>query len=389
MPEITEKEKEKARKSTEEYQRTVDVQVDTVSAESAGRTGAYFQSGKRSITVNHIKGNTKWNEWSESDNVLAHEQKHRDDYLRGIFAYPVSAELEYKRRMHAEIAANIASLVELRQKYIETGDISVFDAEQKRFSFYKEAIEKVEIDPNSPYIEDFDKEMSLIVNGTQKVWEEKFAARYSKAHLSKAMFNGDDGKYAAYWNENYKNSLEIAYNIGGVDFTKYMKKDVEIPKDILPILENLGDSSDNNRWDTDKVKNEPTDPVNTQAPEYREWKNEDGSRVSPVQHRKILDMTKPIIKQPTRSRAKEQSNNTATKMKSDAANSKMSTQNKTKPSLDKTGVKNAMIKDAANARKVAAQRKNIGRVAHTPLRKQIEAPSQMQLFKKLRHKVFE
>ncbi|MBO6289641.1 MAG: hypothetical protein J6N45_04880 [Alphaproteobacteria bacterium] len=214
--------------------RVIDFVVDTVSVDKADNTGGYFSPDRNSITVNYIPGKNKWNEWTESENVAIHEQKHRDNATQGMGAYAVSPEQAYKRNMHNEISANIASLIALRQRYLETGDLSLFDKrEGGRFAFYKEAIEKGEINPNSPYQEDFDKEMHLIVNGTQKMWMKNFAETdlYIDCGLGDMTYYGDyEGKYAAYWDENYRNAMKIAYNIGGVDFTKYMDKDVEIPE---------------------------------------------------------------------------------------------------------------------------------------------------------------
>lgn len=215
-------------------ERVIDFVVDTVSVDKADNTGGYFSPSHNGITVNYIPGDNEWNEWTESENVAIHEQKHRDNAMQGMYAYAVSPEQAYKREMHDEISANIASLIALRQRYLETGDISIFDkVENGRFAFYKEAIEKGEIKPNSPYQEDFDKEMRLIVNGTQKMWVEDFAVTdsYIDSGLGDMTYYGDyEGKYAAYWDENYRNAMKIAYNIGGVDFTKYMDKDVEIPE---------------------------------------------------------------------------------------------------------------------------------------------------------------
>lgn len=231
------------RKAYEAVMRKIDFQVDTVSVENANNTGGYFTRGRNAITVNYIPGNTKWNEWTESENVAIHEQKHRDNASQGFYAYAVSPEQAYKREMHDEISANMASLIALRQRYLETGDLTLFDrVENGRFAFYKQAIEKGEIKPNSPYQEDFDKEMRLIVNGTQKMWIENFGnGSYIENGTYHYLAEGDfEGKYAAYWDENYQNALKIAYNIGGVDFTKYIDKDVEMPENAnTEIMKNL------------------------------------------------------------------------------------------------------------------------------------------------------
>lgn len=214
--------------------RNIDFQVDTVSVERANNTGAYQNHETNSITSNFIKENNEWNEWAQGDNILIHEQKHRDNNNQGLFEYPVSPEQAYKLEMYDEISANMASLLLLRQKYLETGDISIFDkTEQGRFSFYKEAIEKGEINPRSNTKEDFDKEMRLIANGTKDMWMQEFAETelYRDCGASSAVSYGDmTGKYAQYYDQNYERGKKIALTIGGVDFTQYLDNDVEIPE---------------------------------------------------------------------------------------------------------------------------------------------------------------
>ena len=225
---MTEEEMEEARRRGEEYKRTVDCVVDTISVKDGRSDGANYDPGNNTIRVNY------WKErgYGQTDNgTLAHEQKHRDNQMQGMHAYPVSAEQAYKLNMHDEISAMMCDLIVKRQEYLETGDISVFNS--SFFGFYKEAIEKGEIHPNSDDPAEFEKEMRLIVNGTQKMWQERWAVTdmYVDTGVGYAVCYGDhEGKYAAYWDENYQNALKIAYNIGGVDFTKYMDKDVEIPE---------------------------------------------------------------------------------------------------------------------------------------------------------------
>ena len=236
--------------------RNIDFQVDTVSVERANDTGAYQNHETNSITSNFIKENNEWNEWAQGDNILIHEQKHRDNNNQGLFEYPVSPEQAYKLEMYDEISANMASLLLLRQKYLETGDISIFDkTEQGRFSFYKEAIEKGEINPRSNTKEDFDKEMRLIANGTKDMWMQEFAETelYRDCGASSAVSYGDmTGKYAQYYDQNYERGKKIALTIGGVDFTQYLDNDVEIPEAGRKKIENLPYISNTN---ADNLKN--------------------------------------------------------------------------------------------------------------------------------------
>lgn len=334
---MTEEEPKKARKAVEEKMRTVDMQVDTVSIEKAAGLLAYYQQGfeglgiklGNTITVNYVQGNEKRNDFAESESILIHEQKHRDNYLQGMYAYPMSMEQFYKCNMHDEISANICSLVALRKKYLETGDISVFD-ENNNFAFYKEALKNGEINPNSSYKEDFDKEMRLIVSGTQKMWMRDYAEAYTEQNGIVALKYYDySDKSAAYWDTNYQRSLKIAYNIGGVDFTKYIDKDVEIPlefeeikKEYQNVYKELREAFQDER--KENIKNKPeylgsqqTNPIFAHAPQYRKWENKDGHRVSPVQYWQIPDLTKPIIKQPAQSYNKDKTT-VKTQMKQDA-----------------------------------------------------------------------
>ena len=234
--------------------RNINFQVDTVPRNRGA--GGYFTSWKNTITINYKPDDTAFNNWSQSDTVLIHEQKHRDNAANGLYAYALSPEQAYKMNMHDEISANMASLLLLRQRYIETGDISIFEKEENgRFSFYADAIKEGKINPNSPYQEDFDKDMSLIVNGTRKMWQEQFGEMYNVQSMSSAQCSSDrSGKYAEYYDENYQRGMKVAYNIGGVDFTKYMDGDVEISERERLGLEQLAVDADKKVSNQDLAK---------------------------------------------------------------------------------------------------------------------------------------
>lgn len=222
----------KARLDADDKMRTIDFQVDTLSNETT--TGGYFTPNKRTVTLNYQEGNEEFNDWSQSPTVLIHEQKHRDNYSQGMYVYALSPEQAYKVDMHDEISANMAALLYLRDEYLKTGNMAVFEQENGRFAFYTDAIKKGEINPFSSKEEDFDKEMALIANGTRDMWVRDFASTDSYLSTGKwyAQHRGEaDGKHAAFYDENYDRAKKIMYTIGGVDFTKYMDKDVDIPSD--------------------------------------------------------------------------------------------------------------------------------------------------------------
>lgn len=220
----------KARLDADDKMRTIDFQVDTLSNKTTA--GGYFTPDERTVTINYQEGNEEFNDWSQSPAVLIHEQKHRDNYSQGIYEYVLSSEQAYKVNMHDEISANMAALLYLRDEYLKTGNMAVFEQENGRFAFYADAIKKGEINPFSSKEEDFDKEMALIANGTRDMWVRDFASTDSYLSTGKwyAQHRGEaDGKHAAFYDENYDRAKKIMYTIGGVDFTKYMDKDVEIP----------------------------------------------------------------------------------------------------------------------------------------------------------------
>lgn len=290
--------------------RDIDFQVDTTSVDY--NRLAYMDPYDKTITRNYRKGEEEFNKLSQSDYVLIHEQKHRDNYNKGMYEYPVSTEMAYKLNMHDEISAHMASLIYLRQKYLETGDVSVFDqGADGCFDFYKKAIQQGKVKPGSPYQEDFDKEMRLIANGTQKMWLEKYGELYiGQMSRFSVLFDDASGAYSQYYNENYKNGRKIALNVGGVDFTRYLDKDVEIPRrqEVLTAINKVLTTTRKSPSVKERKRpNEPIHPVDKEEPYYdEEWMDMEGYRRSKVQHRRLPDLTKDVIQKPTTSYVSEQ-----------------------------------------------------------------------------------
>lgn len=212
--------------------RNIDFQVDTLT--NSNSSGAYYTPGRNTITVGHFLDDEYKTRWSGSKGTLTHEQKHRDNENQGMYAYAMSVEQVYKVCMHDEISANMAELIHWRDEYIKTGDIAVLEDNRcsSLFGFYTDAVKRGEINPFSNSEEDFDKEMSLIVNRTRDMWVKTYAStQYLEDHVTNAKYYGEeDGKHAEFYDQNYERAKKIAYTIGGVDFTKYMDKDVEVPE---------------------------------------------------------------------------------------------------------------------------------------------------------------
>ncbi len=275
-------------KIKKEPMRKIDFQVDTLSHQS--ETLAYYDLNKKTITLNFYKpktnnqntnadkdkktvapttkqppqkpkgstskpGNTdapkadneetkaqKFNDSSNGLGTILHEQKHRDSHRQGIYDAPLGAEEAYKLDMWSEISANMTTLVYMRNQYIKSGDSSIFETEENgNFKFYKDAIDKGEINPNSPYKEDFDKDMSLIVNGTKDMWVKEYADTYGLMQnpYMATQLAEENNEHAADYQKNYEKSRKIALTIGGTDFTKYLKDDVKIPDTGREVMEEI------------------------------------------------------------------------------------------------------------------------------------------------------
>ena len=225
------------KKQTKNFRmKKIDYQVDTIRVGKWAKTasGGYYRPDTGTITLNYLEDNETLRHKAQDnrETILYHEQKHRSNANKGFRSEDISVSPKqyYKLCMADEISANMAELVYLREKYIQTGDINLFDKSGKKFSFYKEAVQKGEINPLSSDPKDFEKDMSLIMNGTQKMWMDEFAEVYSPTHIDMAeSYLRQGGRDFKKNDAEYQKQLDIAYTIGGVNFKKYMQKDAEIP----------------------------------------------------------------------------------------------------------------------------------------------------------------
>ncbi len=223
------------KKQTNDFRtKKIDYQVDTI-AGYGNHSGGFFSPITNTITMNYHDDDVfMWLfEKNSHDCILYHEQKHRSNANKGFKSknISVSSEQYYKLCMADEISAKMAELVYLREEYIKTGDVNVFDRSHG-FSFYKEAVQQGEVNPLSSDPKDFEKDMSLIMNGTQKMWMDRWADRYFKNHIDMTENYLRYGKGNFKDNEaEYQKQLNIAYTIGGVNFKQYMKEDVKVPDD--------------------------------------------------------------------------------------------------------------------------------------------------------------
>lgn len=282
--------------NTEGYKRDAQYQVDTLKGELFSAGG--FNLTTNALTLNYSGDDWFGTAWAEHYTTLIHELHHHDNAWGGMYTYPVSAEQAYKINMHDEISANLAELVAMREEYLKSGDISVFDEKGSKFDFYKEAIENGKIEVNSQNVSKFNDEMGFMANGVRDMWERDRAESYIKQNSSNAkLFYDKSGKYGRYYDENYQRAVKKAYDIGGINFSDYMDRDVNIPEKGREALDAIKSRSNEISFDNN-VKNEPINSLPPREPGWREHEDKDGSRFSPVQTKSIVDLRKPVINRP-------------------------------------------------------------------------------------------
>ena len=246
---------------------------------------------------------------------------------------------------------------------------------------------------------DLSEKTQQIINDSSKGFVDKVkdkwqSFKHNMTHIKDENSEFDDEKYVGVWGK-IKHEVK-----DGNLWDRIKNKAKETTNNISNWF-----SGDNNT--SENKKNQPVNPVK-KKPEYREWKNEDGSRVSKVQHSQILDMNKPIISRPTLSQEMEQpyvvkqdnlkvreipqhndytdKNATIAKMKKDVTQSKTSAQQKQNiAAKDKTAVKTTIRQDAANAQRITNRT--------TPQKKVAKLHNnengQIQMLKDFYHKLFD
>lgn len=222
--------------------RTIDCNTDTTNVKVGN---AFFTSLTNTITKRYSM--TGDNSLGQAISTLAHEQKHRDNHIAGMANMPMSLEQYYKVCCHDEISANICELLHLRQEYIDAKTeeeraqiMEDNNPKNQDFSYYWKAVKEGKINPLTSDPLEFDKEMKFIATETQRMWMKTYAPIYDEAHTSmtKVFFASHNySELAPSW-ENYEKALQIAYNIGGIDFSKYMK-DITVYNDNILYADTL------------------------------------------------------------------------------------------------------------------------------------------------------
>ncbi len=208
----------------EGYTRVVDYQVDT--SRTFDTALAYFSATTNSITANY-DGNQTNTKSSLSCNI-AHEANHRDIHLSKLRTAPMSLEQNYKVNCHEEISSYIVGAMQVRQEYLEAKTDAERESIEKantRYSFYFDALRSGEITNKHSNEVEFDAEMKFIARNVQKIFMDGVeSGNYDRQMYEQVMifFDEHDYKDMKPNDENYQAYIKQAYNIGGLDFSKYL-----------------------------------------------------------------------------------------------------------------------------------------------------------------------
>lgn len=173
--------------------------------------------------------------------ITVHELNHMKQDKNGILLPGISPEQSMILEQTNEISSNIAELLSQRDEYIKTGNI---DAINDYFQFYKDAIKNKEIVPGSRVKEYEDKEFALIMNGTQKTWENELQDLYMrKQTLSSAIEYIDEQSNIYLLNPNdkelerrEKSALSFEINDRKVCLYDYREKQPQVPEQYLSLV---------------------------------------------------------------------------------------------------------------------------------------------------------
>ncbi len=199
--------------------------TDTLSENASAL--AYYTGN--TITRNYVENNDVY---KQQLNVLVHEKWHmHNDKMHYRKHYNYTAEEYYKLCMHDEISANLASLLTLRYEYIgaQDKDAVIRKYSKGRTKFYFDAIRQKKIDPLSKDPKKNAQEYTFMVNGMKDSWLNLLQSYYSTTHHkmlqryinSKKHLRDNSGI-------DYQSVKKYMYTIGGINFDKYMKKDIEV-----------------------------------------------------------------------------------------------------------------------------------------------------------------
>ena len=218
----------------------IDISYRTDTLEHKGTALLYHNY--KGITRNYVENENLYvldlalfvHEWWHSQNNELRFRRH----LMSPYEY-------YKISMHNEISANLAAILTVRMEYLAADDKAAVlqKYENSYLKFYIDAIKQKRINPEDYSKSAQDKEWYLLANGTRDMWMRKFANHYSPSmHLYlQSYYNlfGDKFWVKNRDTGNYQRLCNKMYTIGGVNFWKYMDKDITTKDDKVLIAEEL------------------------------------------------------------------------------------------------------------------------------------------------------
>ena len=217
----------------------LDVNYVTDTLEKSGTALLLNQRGK--ITRNYVENN---NLYRLDLALFVHEWWHSQNHAL-FYEYKYMTPHEYyKICMHNEITANLAALLTVRLEYMVADNKAevLKKYERSYLKFYIDAIKNKKINPFDFSEAAREKEWHLIANGVRDMWMQKFAKHYAPTmhlYLQSYYNRFGDKIWQKRNNGNYQDLCNKMYTIGGINFWKYMEKDIASDDDRVLIAENL------------------------------------------------------------------------------------------------------------------------------------------------------
>lgn len=233
------------------------VEVHTVKNKKSAYSAAYIPA------INRIIANGEENKYPA---IIAHEAWHKHNAEAGVHDLPMSLSQHHKLRIHDEYSAYLVELVTLRQQYMEAKTPEeksqiTNSTLGKMYAPYFQAIERGEINPESTNAKDNAKEFAYMAQVSKNLYstilnpqidmptllgsctsdeerkhiiratEELYTAseKYQKDHkgMINQTFNTTELEDLKPNDANYQQALKTMYNIGGINFSKYIVDDVD------------------------------------------------------------------------------------------------------------------------------------------------------------------
>ena len=164
--------------------------------------------------------------------LFVHEAWHTHNLDLGYKIHKYSPQQYRKLLAHDEISANLTSLNSLIFEYSFSDNkqkfLKRFTKSNNMFSTYFKEVALGNIDPFSKDSVMIEKDLSLRINSVMDSWMARayksYADRQQRMVFNYIQLHGLFDEH----NKNYQKMLHGMYNIGGIDFWKYAKKDINI-----------------------------------------------------------------------------------------------------------------------------------------------------------------